>query len=126
MARQGIKVSEWEPKFVQALAVHAVVGRAAKDAGIARSTAYLRREKSSRFRAQWDEALEEALDSIELAVFTTARQGDMPTARWLLSRRRPQVYGDRVALEHTGPDGAPIFPTVEVIWHDAPGKPADA
>ena len=50
----------------------------------------------------------------------------MLTARWLLSRRRPQVYGDRMALEHTGPGGSPIFPTVEVVWHDAPGKPADA
>ena len=28
--------------------------------------------------------------------------------KWRLARMRPQVYGDKVALEHSGKDGGPI------------------
>jgi hypothetical protein len=33
---------------------------------------------------------------------------DMATARWRATRRAPKLYGDRQALEVSGPDGAPI------------------
>ena len=28
-------------------------------------------------------------------------------------------------MEHSGPDGVPIFPKVEVVWHDSDSPPAD-
>ncbi len=36
----------------------------------------------------------------------------MQTARWLLSRRRPQVWGDKLSLEHSGKDGGPVVFTL--------------
>lgn len=33
---------------------------------------------------------------------------DMATARWRATRRAPKLYGDRQALELSGPDGEPI------------------
>ena len=63
----------------------------------------------------WAEAEEQALDAIELAVTNASLQGDMQTARWFLSRRRPEKWGDRLALEHTGKDGGPIQVDVAAI-----------
>ena len=97
------------------LAVHANVSQAARDAGISRPAVYVWREKSDAFRAKWDDAIEEAIDAIELAVTNAALQGDMQTARWFLSRRRPQVWGDKLSLEHSGKDGGPIQVDVAAI-----------
>ena len=105
----------WEKRFLAALAVHGNITQAAKDAGVARRTVYDRRDASPTFTEKWDEVLEEAIDAIEIAVYTAALSGDMQTARWFLSRRRPQVYGDRMALEHSGKDGGPIQTDMKVI-----------
>ena len=90
------------------------VSLACKDAGVGRTTVYQRRERVDLFRTKWDQAIEEAIDGIELAVFSASLHGDMATARWFLSRRRPQVYGDRMALEHHGKDGGPVVFTLEL------------
>ena len=108
------RVREWEAKFLDALRVHANVSAAAKAAGITRIAAYLRRKKNATFSAKWDTAIEEAIDGIELAVTNASLQGDMATARWFLSRRRPHIYGDRMALEHQGKDGGPVVVTVDL------------
>ncbi len=105
----------WEKRFLAALAVHCNITQAAKDAGVARRTVYDRREANPDFAEKWDDAIEEAIDAIEIAVYTESLKGDMQTARWLLSRRRPQVYGDRMALEHSGKDGGPIQVDVAAI-----------
>ena len=48
----------------------------------------------------------------------------MQTARWFLSRRRPEVYGDKVALEHSGSvQSKPV--TLKVVWHDTDSDDAD-
>ncbi len=100
--------------MLESLSEFANVSQACKDAGVGRSTVYQRRDKDDLFRAQWDAAIEEAIDGIELAVTKAALDGDMQTARWFLSRRRPQVYGDRMALEHHGKDGGPVVVTLDL------------
>ena len=35
--------------------------------------------------------------------------------KWQLSKMRPDKYGDRTALEHSGPGGAPLSVTVEFV-----------
>ncbi len=107
---------DWEPRFLAALKTHGNVTAAANATGVSRSGSYARREKSAEFATLWDEAVEEAIDAIELAVITASLKGDMQTARWFLSRRRPQVYGDKVALEHSG--AVQLEPVkLEVEWH---------
>ena len=114
-ARRGVKVTEWEPMFLEALSLHGIVVQAVKQSGVTRSTVYLRREKTPAFATKWDEALDEALSNIELAVTNAALEGDMQTARWLLSRRMPEKYGDKLSLEHSGKDGGPIQTDMKVI-----------
>ena len=108
------RVQDWEPRFLESLAFHANVSQASRDAGIDRATVYRRRRRTPSFAAKWDAAIEEAIDGIELAVTNASLHGDMATARWFLSRRRPQVYGDRMALEHHGKDGGPVVFTLEL------------
>ena len=105
----------WEKRFLTSLARYCNITQAAKDAGVGRRTVYDRRDASPDFAEKWDEALEEALDAVELAVYTESLKGDMQTARWFLSRRRPQVWGDKLALEHSGPGGDSIPLDVKVI-----------
>ena len=125
-SRNRPSASDWEPKFLESLRRFANVREACRVAGVSRSMVYARRGKAKKFREAWDDAIEEALDNIELAVVSASLKGDMATARWFLSRRRPQVYGDRVAMEHTGRDGDPLIPRVEVVWQTAESEKSDA
>ena len=65
-------------------------------------TVYRHRAKYPRFAADWDDAIGDALSQLEARVFNAALEGDMQSARWLLARRMPGVYGRRVEWEHRG------------------------
>lgn len=118
------RAREWEATFLAELQVHCNVSAAARKAGIDRRTVYVRRNRSKAFAAKWDEARREGIEALALKAYVMALEGDGQMIRWLLSRLSPD-YGDKVAVEHTGAGGAALFPAVEVIWHDAPGKPTD-
>ena len=111
-APNRVRVRDWEPRFLEALRVHGIVSQAARVAGVPRPTAYKRRNKVSAFAKAWDEAIEDALDALELTVTNASLQGDMQTARWILSRRRPERWGDKLSLEHSGAGGAPVVFTL--------------
>ncbi len=36
------------------------------------------------------------------------------TRKWAMSKMAPKKYGERVAMEHSGPDGGPIVPVLNV------------
>ena len=114
-ARRGTKARKWEDDFLAAFSVHANVSAACREAEVDRSTVYRRRDGNPEFAALWAEAEEQALDAIELAVTNAALQGDMQTARWFLSRRRPEKYRERYDVEHSGKDGGPIQTDMKVI-----------
>src|SRR5262245_35840822 len=71
----------WKRRFIDTLRETANVRMSCKQAGIPRSSAYYKREKDSKFAAEWDEAIEDAVDSLELAATARAVNG--------LERRRP-------------------------------------
>ena len=99
----------WERAFLDALRVSGVVSASCRAAGIDRKTAYKRRDSNAVFREAWETALNEALDAVELAVMRSGVEGtDMQTARWILSRRRPDVWGDKQDVTLTGPGGGPL------------------
>ena len=37
-----------------------------------------------------------------------ARRLQVDALKWVMSKRAPKVYGDKVTQEHTGPDGGPM------------------
>lgn len=128
------KKGVWKPIFIERLRECANVSRAAKAAGINRRTAQRERLNSEAFREAWDDAMEEAIDMLEEEARRRAFEGvDEPLmfqgmkvgtvrkysdtlAIFLLKGRRPEVYGDRLKQELSGPGGAPV--TVRVVYDD--------
>lgn len=111
----------WRIDFLAILRRTMNVGLACAHAGVARKTAYKHRNKYPRFAQAWDDALDTALDSLEFQAFTLAMgtKGDPekgipakePSERMLmfiLSRRRPESYGDSTKVELTGRNGGAI------------------
>ncbi len=66
------------------------------------------------------EGIEEIAD--DLTEDPNSRRVRIDARKWLLSKMRPDKYGDRTALEHTGPGGAPLTVTVEFVKPKAEGE----
>jgi hypothetical protein len=80
----------WKPRFIEALRNSGNVRASCQAAGITRRAVYKVRERSEEFARQWDEALEEAIDSLEAAAWRRARDG--------VTRHEPIMYqGQKVS-----------------------------
>jgi hypothetical protein len=100
---------EKKARFVVALRQKCSVFHAAQAAGVGRATVYRWRDDDTEFAAQWDDAIEDAVDALESSLYERALNGtDTTAAIFLLKGRRRPVFGDKASLEHTGKDGGPI------------------
>ena len=99
---------DWREAFLAALTNTGNVRYACQQAGIARRTAYDRRETDVEFAAAWKDAMEDAIDHIEAVAFEKAKEGENVLLIFLLKSHRREVYGERVGMEHSGPGGRPI------------------
>ena len=116
----------WKEKFIKSLSAKGNVTVAARAAGVARAYAYEAREEDKDFAKAWDEALEEAIDTIEEEARRRACDGTLkPVFQGgeqvgsvreysdtlmvlLLKAHRPKKYRENSRVEHTGADGKPI------------------
>lgn len=74
--KKGVKRKRvWQKKFVERLRQCGCVTTACRKANISRCVAYELRNQDEAFKAEWDEALEEATDSLELAARHRAVDG---------------------------------------------------
>lgn len=112
--------------FLAYFSVYASVSRAAKKSKVARSNIYLWLKNDDAFKELYDEACKEALGSLEDEAVRRAYEGVLkPVFQGgvkvgsireysdtllivLLKARDPQKYKERVASEHSGPNGKPI------------------
>ncbi len=119
--KDRIDGTEWHSTFVAAMAKSMNITVACRAAGISRSCAYQHRECYPEFAEAWDDALETAIDSLDMQAYVIAMgsKGDPekgiearePSERMLmfmLSRRRRAIYGDSSRVELTGAGGGPI------------------
>lgn len=70
------------------------------------------------FRAQYARAREDQADALADEILDEARSANAKNAhakrllvdalKWRAAKLRPKVYGDRVELGHSGPNGGPI------------------
>lgn len=80
----------WQERFIAALRNSGNVRASCQAAGVERSTAYRAYMASPEFAGRWDEALEEAVDTLEAAAWSRARDG--------VVRHEPIMYqGEKVA-----------------------------
>ncbi len=82
---------------------------ACQAAGITRQSAYEARDRDTAFRAQWEEALQEAVDALEAAAWQRAMTGQSDRLMEMLLRaHRPEKYRETIRQEVTGADGGPV------------------
>lgn len=102
------------------------VSQAAKSIGVSRQAIYQERKEDKEFAESWDDAIGEALDNLEAALFDRAVNGvtndvfyegvscgtkteySDAASMFLLKNRRPEVFSDKVRQEITGKDGGAI------------------
>lgn len=70
-----MRAPAWIEPFIAALRAHGVMSRAARAAGVSPVTVYARRKTDPDFAASCDEARNEAHDSLEERLMTTAIEG---------------------------------------------------
>jgi hypothetical protein len=91
-------IEVWQGRFLGALRDSGNVRASCAAAGIDRSTAYRTYKTSPEFAMQWDESLEEAIDTLEGAAWSRARDG--------VVRHEPLMYqgqqvGEKVITEYS-------------------------
>ncbi|MGB0889530.1 MAG: hypothetical protein ACPGWS_04530, partial [Solirubrobacterales bacterium] len=109
---------KWVPKFFEELRMHGNATRAAQAAGVTRRVIYATRDRNAEFAEEWDDAVDESADNLELEAFRRAHDGvqepvfykgaECGTIRkfsdtlliFLLKARRPKVYRDRHLIEN--------------------------
>lgn len=130
------KKKDWKPQFLDALRDLGVVRAACEKAGVPYRTAYNHREQEEAFAADWDEALEQAADLMELEarrravegvekrVYHQGEQIDVVKSYsdtlliFLLKAARPHKYRDHYVHEVTGKDGGPVRFRAEDLTDD--------
>lgn len=99
----------------------------------ARTTVRRWLDENEDFRSRYARARDERTDHFADEILEISDEGDdedvqsrrlqVDTRKWLMARMAPKKYGDKVAVEASGPDGAPLVPQsfrVEFV------KPEDA
>ena len=136
VGRKGLLTKELSETIAGYVRVGVYVEEACGAAGIARATFYqwlergrAERERiklmkaegpkpSERIYVEFLDMMERAYDEATLrkvAVITkSAENGDWRAASWWLERTRPQKYGLKAQVEHTGEGGEPIRVQVEI------------
>lgn len=80
----------WRKSFLEGLKACANVRQACEMAGIERTTAYKARERDPSFAAEWEQVIQDAIDSLESEAWRRAREG--------VTRVEPIMYqGQKVA-----------------------------
>lgn len=116
----------WQPTFLKWLQKKGNVTAACDKAKIARSWAYEVRDVDPEFAAEWDTALVEATERLEMEARRRAEDGVLEPVYYqgervggirkysdtlmifLLKAHAPEKYRDNSRIEHTGKGGGPI------------------
>jgi hypothetical protein len=116
----------WIRAFLAALRQCGNVRAACQAAGRNRTYVYLVRQHDRTFRAQWDDALEDAVDALEQAAWERALTGQSDRlTEFLLKAHRPAKCRETVRQEVSGPAGGPVHfieelsPQEQAVLHRA-------
>jgi len=96
--------------FLAAIRKGKSLSKSARLAGVSRSAAYKWLDDPD-FKAEYESAFEEASDLFEDRIHAIALDRSEPNANAcerILKRRRPEQWGDKSRVEHTGANGGPI------------------
>ena len=133
---------DWKPAFLEVVRETGNVTLAAQHVGQSRNQVHDVRQRSKRFAAQWDDALEEATDLLEAeawrravigvekpryykgeVVGSTKKYSD-PLLMFLLEAYDPQMFGDGVKVEQPGATDVDVDKDIEKRLMERLGKMA--
>jgi hypothetical protein len=112
--------------FLATLAETCNVSESCRAAGIGRTLAYAWRDDDAEFAAAWEQAEQEAVDSLEKVAWDRAMDNSDRMLEILLKAHRPEKYREKQAVELTGKDGGPIKTDHAVIALTSNMSPEDA
>jgi len=103
-------------RFLESLRETGNVRLACEAAGKPRRTVYNWRDRWTTFEDEWDDALEDACDTLEREAWIRATEGQSDRLlMFLLKAHRPNKFKERAAVEHTGEAGGPIIQVREIV-----------
>jgi hypothetical protein len=88
------RAARWQPTFLASFRTTGNISRSAEAAGISRSTVWKHREKDPEFDRQYNEALDDAVDTLEAEAWRRAAEG---------------IERTKVVRTGTDDDGNPVF-----------------
>lgn len=103
-----VKGLKWREDFLKNLQVTGIVRMSCRLAGVSIDTAYEHRNTDAEFAARWDDAISQANEALVLRARERAMSESDTMLIFLLKSHMPEVYGDRIRMEHTGANGGPI------------------
>jgi hypothetical protein len=112
------QASEWRPAFIAALRNSGNVRASCHAADVSRETVYNHREASAEFRADWDSALEDAIDVLEATARQRAQASSDTLLIFLLKAHRPDKYRETTVNKLEG------NVTIRIEYDDADPAPA--
>ncbi|MDA1095621.1 MAG: hypothetical protein O3A25_20540 [Acidobacteria bacterium] len=109
----------WQTPFLAAMKNSGNVRASCDAAGITRSVAYKSRNRHPAFAAQWDEALQDAIDTLEAVAWQRARTGLSDQVLLMLLRaHRPDLYSERLRIQVTREQDIEALMRVNGISHE--------
>lgn len=123
---------DWKKAFLDSLSKSPNVTKAAKAAQFTRQRMYQLRDEDPDFAAEWDSALQEAMDNAEGETYRRAVKGTLKPVfhkgeevgkireysdtllMFWLKAHRPEIYKETVRNEMTGKNGEPLPPPTAV------------
>jgi hypothetical protein len=103
--RFGYKLTKVPPERVYQLIVKYLgnISLVAKELDCCRETIYNHIKKSKLLKAALDQQRMTVADYAEYNVFRSiVEKGDTDNSKWLLPKLRPEYYGDKLDIQHTG------------------------
>ena len=108
------RADEWRPVFLQMLRNTGNIRASANAAGVTRPTVYNHKRRSKEFAAAWDDAIQDAVDTLEAIAIDRARKGSDTLLIFLLKAHRPEKYRETVRTQHSGPNDEPVKFTLNI------------
>jgi hypothetical protein len=108
MANLSKRTPEKDLVILDALREWPTFTNAARKAKVSRNTLNEWRRDDPDFDKACLAARDEGFDAVEDKLIDRTRKGDTTAMIFLLKGRRRPIYGERQALEHSGPNGGPI------------------
>jgi hypothetical protein len=101
-ATRAKRIAVWQDRFLRSLRATPNVKVACKAARVSRQTAYRTRADDPAFSAEWQSALDVAVDELEAVAFKRAMDGDSSLITFLLRCHKPEVYRETQRHEVMG------------------------